>query len=260
MWRDVEDILKVLARRLNVKVIKYSRYDQLRSFRQDHFDLELIKSLDAEKRSAAIELLSQSASQIRQDIFALAMNNFKRNGFFVEFGATDGKTLSNTYLLEAQFGWTGILAEPARAWHETLNVNRQSIVEKRCVWTATGQHLQFSEASIPELSSLMTSELGARSTGRRLKNYSVETVSLTDLLAQNNAPELIDFLSIDTEGSELDILSAHDFSRFNFRVITCEHNYQDNREKIHDLLMMKGYKRVLPEVSQFDDWYLFGRG
>lgn len=257
MWRDVEDVLKTLARRLNIKVLKYSRYDQLRSFRQDHFDLELVKGLSAQKRSSAIDLLSQSASQIRQDVFALAANDFKREGFFVEFGATDGKTLSNTYLLETHFGWNGILAEPARSWHESLKTNRQAIIEKRCVWTSTGQNLQFSEASIPELSSLTASETGAKSTGRRLKNYLVETISLTDLLVQHSAPELVDFLSIDTEGSELDILLAHDFSKFNFRVIVCEHNYQSNREKIHDLLRKKGYKRVLTEVSQFDDWYLY---
>ena len=69
----------------------------------------------------------------------------------------------------------------------------------------------------------------------------------------------MDFLSIDTEGSEFDILAAHDFTKFNFKVIACEHNYQRNREKIHDLLRDRGYTRVLMEVSQFDDWYVYGR-
>ena len=51
-------------------------------------------------------------SQIYQDIFVLYTLNWKRNGFFVEFGATNGFDLSNSYLLEKDFGWKGILCEP----------------------------------------------------------------------------------------------------------------------------------------------------
>jgi FkbM family methyltransferase len=205
-----------------------------------------------------LDILSHSCSQIRQDLFALAVNNFKRGGFFVEFGATDGRTLSNTYLLETEFGWEGILAEPAVSWHESLRKNRGVVIEERCVWEVSGQTLEFSEASIPELSSLTQSATGAKSTGRRLKRYQVKTISLTDMLVQHRAPDLVDFLSIDTEGSEFDILAAHDFTKFNFRAIACEHNYQVNRERIHNLLKSKGYTRVLMEVSQFDDWYVYG--
>lgn len=52
-------------------------------------------------------------SQASQDVFALVANGFKRGGYFVEFGATNGKSISNTYVLEKEFGWTGIVAEPA---------------------------------------------------------------------------------------------------------------------------------------------------
>ena len=52
--------------------------------------------------------------KLRQDILVAVLARFKRNGYFVEFGATDGVYLSNTFLLEQQLGWTGILAEPAR--------------------------------------------------------------------------------------------------------------------------------------------------
>ncbi|MGR6466209.1 hypothetical protein [Rhizobium sp. PAMB 3182] len=82
-------------------------------------------------------------SQLGQDIFALMVNNGKRGGFFVEFGATNGIRLSNTYLLEKRFGWTGILAEPANIWHAELQSNRAAAIEFDCVWTKSGETLDF---------------------------------------------------------------------------------------------------------------------
>ena len=70
-----------------------------------------------------------SKAQIFQDIFVLFMTNEKKGGYFVEFGATNGVTLSNTYLLEKSFGWEGILAEPARCWH--ARIERQQTLQNR---------------------------------------------------------------------------------------------------------------------------------
>ncbi|HMP30954.1 MAG TPA: FkbM family methyltransferase, partial [Saprospiraceae bacterium] len=83
-----------------------------------------------------------------------------------------------------------------------------------------------------------------------------KTISLVDLLDEYNAPLEIDFLSIDTEGSEFDILNCFNFEKYTFKVIVVEHNYTPNREKIKNLLESKRYKRVLMNVSQWDDWYL----
>ena len=71
-----------------------------------------------------------------------------------------------------------------------------------------------------------------------------------------NAPKHIDYLSIDTEGSEYEILSNFDFSQNTFEVITCEHNYTPSRERLHLLLTKQGYRRVFEDLSLFDDWYV----
>ncbi len=67
---------------------------------------------------------------------------------------------------------------------------------------------------------------------------------------------MIDYLSIDTEGSDFEILKNFDFNSFKFRVITCEHNLNKNREKIYKLLTENGYKRKFTEISKFEDWYV----
>jgi hypothetical protein len=88
------------------------------------------------------------------------------------------------------------------------------------------------------------------------KHYGVDTISLNDLLEQFNAPSRIDYLSIDTEGSELRILSSLDFQKYDIRIITVEHNGTQQREKIFSLLSSKGFVRKFQEFSLFDDWYV----
>jgi len=203
-------------------------------------------------------LLLESKAQLKQDLFVLAETGFKENGFFVEFGATDGIELSNTYLLETKFSWTGILAEPAKIWHSKLEKNRPSAsIEKLCIWKNSHSELRFNEVQEAVLSTISVfSDSDNHSTFRKKgKEYKVQTISLIDLLRKYNAPKHIDYLSIDTEGSEYDILSVFNFSEYNFGVITVEHNYTPQRDKIFNLLTRNGYKRKNENLSRFDDWY-----
>ncbi len=207
----------------------------------------------------ALAALPQAKSQLGQDILALAMTGFKRNGFFVEFGATDGITLSNSWLLEKEFGWSGILAEPARTWHAALARNRNAAIEHDCVWSRSGETLTFSEvpgeAELSTVSALAGDDRHA-SARRGAREYTVTTVAFNELLERHGAPARMDFLSIDTEGSEFEILQSLDWSRWKFGVIACEHNFTPNRERVHDLLTSIGYNRVHAELSDFDDWYV----
>jgi FkbM family methyltransferase len=203
--------------------------------------------------------IADSKSQILQDLFALHMLNGKPAGFFVEFGSTNGVKLSNTHILEKKFGWHGILAEPARCWAVALRANRRCAIDLRCVWTKTGERLRFLEASDAELSTIDPfANRDAHSTTRMTnEKYEVETVSLTDLLRTHNAPREIDYMSIDTEGSEYPILLHFDFEAFDVGVITVEHNYvEKDRNQIKELLNSKGYRRVFEKFSQWDDWYV----
>ncbi len=205
------------------------------------------------------KVITNSRSQLGQDIFALVQVGPNRIGFFVEFGATNGLDLSNSFLLESEFGWTGILCEPAKIWHASLRRNRKAIIDTRCVYSGSGIALSFSEVSqgaeLSTISSFANQDLHATARQKSL-TYEVESVSLLDLLIDHNAPKHIDFLSVDTEGSEFEILNAFDFSKYTFGAISVEHNYTDSRHKVRDLLLSKGYRQVYPELSDFDDWFV----
>jgi FkbM family methyltransferase len=194
--------------------------------------------------------------QIFQDVLAILISP-RRHGFFVEFGATDGVFLSNTYLLENRFSWKGILAEPARIWAEELRANRSnSLIDFRCVWRESGKQIEFMEDVLPEISGISTMLNKKRMSGSST-SYLVDTVSLIDLLDEHHAPAYIDYLSIDTEGSEFEILEHFDFSRYQFGLITVEHNSEtEKRENIFALLTKHHYKRIFQNFSGCDDWYV----
>jgi len=179
-------------------------------------------------------------------------------------------TLSNTWLLEKMLGWNGILAEPARTWHEQLFSNRQCIIDTRCISRDTGATYDFLEVrrsinATPELSTLenfaKNGDWASKLRCRDSERYKVESISLNDLLDHYDAPLDIQFLSLDTEGSGYEILQAFDFHRRTIRSICVEHNYvRKNRKNINRLLVSKGYQKVFDQLSRFDDWYIFANG
>ena len=201
---------------------------------------------------------SQSHSQIFQDFFVLYLTNAKNDGYFVEFGATNGIDLSNSYLLEKKFNWNGILAEPARSWHPDLFQNRGVHIDTRCVWKESGQTLEFNEVAVRELSTVHEYSNSDHYEEERKEStlYNVETISLNDLLATYQAPEVIDYMSIDTEGTEYLILEAFDFKKYNVSLFTIEHNYTPNRELIFQLMKDNNYIRIFDNISRWDDWYI----
>lgn len=225
--------------------------------------IELLNSMPEELLSSSTTrsisfALGHSTSQLGQDLLALIVSRFKHQGYFVEFGATNGKDLSNSFMLEKKYGWNGILAEPAVSWHKYLEENRNCFLEFKCVWKESNAELIFNEVPYLELSTIDTfsyedMHLQDRKFGRR---YLVETITLNEMLLKYSAPYFIDYLSVDTEGSEYEILRSFDFSKHKFAFISCEHNFTSNRERIAELLSLNGYKRILENVSKFDDWFV----
>jgi FkbM family methyltransferase len=197
-------------------------------------------------------------SQIGQDLAVIKHYKNKRNGYFVEIGASDGIRYSNTYLLEKDFGWKGICVEALPEKFKELSKNRPTAVcVEKAVFNASDLTLKFDIAHSFDMLSGISNYITERFSDRVKSNCTtidVQTITLTDLLKEANAPAFIDYLSLDTEGSEFEILKAHDFSKYKFGLIDVEHNYiEPTRTNIRDLLTSNGYSYKAP--NSFDDCY-----
>jgi FkbM family methyltransferase len=261
----VKKTIRSILKKFNVGITKYNTLEKLLHYSSllhnssAAHDIRILQALNSEKNAyQLLKYFGNSKSQLRQDLFALSYLDFKKNGYFVEFGAADGYDLSNTYLMEKELGWSGILAEPAKVWHNALRNYRKCNIEYNCVWKDSNSTLKFNEVAISGLSTISSySDKDCNAKVRKKgKIYNVKTISLNDLLLKYKAPKYIDYLSIDTEGSEYEILSNFDFSQYTFGVITCEHNFTTSRKKLYSLLHKQGYKRVYKDLSLYDDWYV----
>jgi FkbM family methyltransferase len=203
---------------------------------------------------------ARSRSQILQDLWVCFELEEKQDGFFVEFGATNGVKNSNTWLLEKELGWRGILAEPNPFWHSDLAANRHVQIEHQCVSRRSGDSVSFitTDDTDPELSAIAADTAmndHFADLRRKAKSITLTTISLDDLLDRYDAPAVIDYISIDTEGNEFEILSSFDFDRRRFKLISVEQN-KDTEHKIQKLLESKHYIRVFTQFSQWDGWYI----
>ena len=204
-------------------------------------------------------------SQLYQDVFAsfIISNNFDKT--FLEFGATDGLELSNSYMLENLLGWKGVLSEPSPQWHDLLKKNRiNTKIITKCIWSETGKTLDFfmsDEGIYSTLNDFVDSDknsMPANTEARKKagKVIAVETISLNDVIKQyfdNTSPS---YISIDTEGSEFKILETFNFKTYRPKVFTIEHNFTESQNKIDELLSSNGYERVFRELTSFDAWYV----
>jgi len=251
-------LIALIEHRTGIRLVREHRLELFLQDSRELRDFKLIMEIAPHRFTELIDLLPLSKSQLRQDIWALANSHMKTGGYFVEFGAADGILHSNSFLLESKFGWSGILAEPGRIWAADLNKNRSCNLDFRCVWSVSGEKIRFLETKSAELSTIQQfGDKDLHSAQRKNgKTYEVEIVSLNDLLTAHKAPRQIDFMSIDTEGSELSILQNFDFDQWSVQSFAVEHNFNEDLVKIKDLLESNGYQQVLSGWSDFDAWFI----
>lgn len=149
------------------------------------------------------------------------------NGFYVEIGALDGVVNSQSFIFEKELKWDGIVVEPNPIWHENLQIYRNCKISKSAISNKNGTEL-FECREISAFSGLVSNKNEHRISNVE-KEIEIETITLLDLLDNNNAPNEINWVAIDTEGGEFDILTHYfkNNQKYKIDLINIETNYFD---------------------------------
>jgi FkbM family methyltransferase len=193
--------------------------------------------------------LDKSYSQSLQDSWiVLSVMPNKRDGFYVDVGSADGELISNTRRLD-ELGWKGVCIDPF-----PTNMERRTCqVFREPVFSESGKIVKFRTAGLlGGIDSLLNTHRDETSGSRVVE---LVTATLDEILSKANAPKHIDYMSIDVEGAEFEVLRGFSLGKYDVGAFTIEHNNEpEKRAAIRQFLEARGY--VYVRSWDWDDWYL----
>jgi len=186
------------------------------------------------------------------------------NGYFVELGANDGIAQSNTNFLERSLSWRGVLIEPTPTLFKRLVSNRATknsfFNVACCSFEYKSPIMELIYGDLMTISIIQGLDVDIESHQKKAKKYlsygdsefkfTAPAKPLNEILAFSNSPKLIDFLSLDVEGAEYEVLLGINFKEYNFKYILVESR---GIERIVTLLASHGY--VLKEQFSSQDYF-----
>jgi FkbM family methyltransferase len=191
-------------------------------------------------------------SQYKQDEY-LETSIFKgfKNGLYMDIGAHDGVTINNTLYFEKNNNWNGINIEPLDDVYNKLVVNRPNSINIKCAVCNTDGSAEFiSNKGYTEMLSGLKSTFDPRhhirlqyenihnnSTSNIIK---VDTKRIETICDEYNIKH-INYLSIDVEGGEFEVIKSINFDKVFIDVIVFENNYDDISVPIIMHLENNGY-------------------
>jgi FkbM family methyltransferase len=201
-------------------------------------------------------------SQFQQDKY-LEKNVFKgySNGFFMDVGAHDGVSLNNTLYFEKNNNWTGINVEPIQNVYDSLVVNRPNCINLNCaVCNNDGVADFISNSGYTEMLSGLKSEYDSRhlnrlhnevnSYGGNTEIIKVDTQKIETICDKYNIKH-INYLSIDVEGAEFEVIKSINFDKLFIDIIEFENNYNDVSKPIISYLESKNYIMIHASIDIF---------
>lgn len=186
----------------------------------------------------------QRYSQHGQDVWVFRTLNEKPRGFFIEAGAFDGVTHSNSLMLE-NLGWQGICVEPSARRFASLCENRNCICVHALIAGKERPTAMFLDSG-DGLSGIAEHRLY----GTSAESVEMKTRRMIDILRKCRAPREIDYFSLDVEGLEIEILADFPFDEYQVAVWTIEHAALNLPERLPiknqmcELLGGHGYRYV----------------
>lgn len=159
-------------------------------------------------------------------VFDYENNGLMKNGFFIDLACADGLTINNTFFLEKYLNWNGLLFEPNPNFKKTIENNRKAPLINKCVSDKSGKVVKF-RIDNGMLGGIVSEETDNNYQFRSNELKKAEIIELTtttlkEELIKHNSPKLIDYMSLDVEGAEYEILKNFPFDKFKFKSMSIE--------------------------------------
>lgn len=181
-----------------------------------------------------------------------------RQGVFVDIGAHDGVSLSNTLYFEQKLGWTGVAIEPNPSVFEKLKRNRRCVTINAGVAKQTSRQKFRVVTGYAEMLSGLVTEYDQRheeriarevsERGGEVKEIEIDCWNFNELMQRQGITK-IDYMNIDVEGAEWAIVSGIDWDALPIRVVGVENNYKERR--VLHFLKERGYRIVYFAGDEF---------
>jgi FkbM family methyltransferase len=192
-------------------------------------------------------------SQNDEDKILLNIFDKKQNGKYIELGALDGQLHSNTLFFEKEYNWSGILIEPNPIEFKKLSLNRSNLnyLFNELI-SNTEEELDFYiDIDLPAVSGVKIDipEKHKNVWFKHNETLKIKPKKLTDIIKQTNIT-YFDYMSLDCEGHELDVLESWDFSIPIYIIIIEMSNYNLEKEnKIYEIMKHNNYKILFQHKS-----------
>jgi FkbM family methyltransferase len=183
-------------------------------------------ALRGRSRANPLEFYTESYSQEGEDMILRRLFDEKRSGFFVDVGAHHPTRYSNTYLFYKWLGWRGVNIDALPGSMELFRRMRPEDVNLEVAIAeaaGTSTYYEFDEPALNGLSADLSRERAATGAAQLVAKTAVRTRRLADVLEEHlPAGKEIDFLSVDVEGLDLEVLRSNDWSRYRPSVVVVE--------------------------------------
>ena len=221
----------------------HAEFERMSANKEDLRDLAIL----AKGYSLIFMRKGRVHSQLGQEAFVVGVTDGAKTLKYLELGAFDPQLLSNTATLRDSFGWTGLSVDP-----------NPEVLEKFKSAKLESTFLNVGVAG-KDVRAILVKD-GALSYTQPILDLEVQNSDLIQLLSIKKIVEKlssIDYLSIDIEGGEFEVLTEFPFERIKPLIITVEHNFREvDVLKIRELLCSKGYRQFLPNRTDFESWFV----
>ena len=180
--------------------------------------------------------------QLLQDKWVVETLGYKQGGYFLDLGAFDGEIFSNTLVLERDLFWRGICVEAGENNFKKLAELRKCTCLNMVLSSRDGEEGFCENWTVGKV------DIAGKMT---------PAISLPTLLRLYDVPKRIDYISLDVEGQEYEVLNMFPFRRYRSSLWTIEHNQEEDdgarRDLIREIMYKHNYK-IAQEYS-FEDWF-----